>query len=76
VSRKTITDAREIYEKPKTARKQKETSRAYKITRDGRDIGSMKTWDSGRVSFDVKIIDAVERQKLIAELRDRFGLTE
>lgn len=76
VSRKTISDAREQYEKPKTARKQKETSRAYKISREGKVIGSMKTWDSGRVSFDVKIVDALERQKLISELRERFGLSE
>lgn len=76
VSRKTITDARDFYHKPKNVRKQKETSRAYKITHDGKNIGSMKTWDSGRVSFDVKIIDTVERQKLISDLRVRFGLEE
>lgn len=57
-------------------RKRKETSRQYRIRRDGQQIGSLKEWDSGKVSFEVVLADPKDRATLIAELRTRFGLAD
>ena len=75
-SRKDIQTARERLMTPVPERKRKETSRTYKIQHDGKEIGSLKTWDSGKVSFEVILGDVKERQALIAELQQRFGLVE
>lgn len=76
VTRKAIQEARERLEKPVKQRKQKETARTYNISNEGRATGSLKTWDSGKVSLDVTVQDPVARHELIAELRERFGLSE
>lgn len=36
--------------------------------RDGAPIGLIKEWDSGRVTFDITMVDAQERARLISEL--------
>lgn len=76
VSRKSIQDARQRFAKPQNPRKTKEIARTYKISREGSDIGSLKTWDSGKVALEVTIADQSVRHELIAELQRRFGLTE
>lgn len=55
-------------------RKRKETSRQYKIQRSGQQIGSLKEWDSGKVTLEVVMTDPKERMALVAELQTRFGL--
>jgi ParB family chromosome partitioning protein len=57
-------------------RKRKETSRQYKIQRDGSQIGSLKEWDSGKVSLEVVLADPKARAALVAELREKFGLVD
>ncbi|MCU6502002.1 ParB/RepB/Spo0J family partition protein [Rugamonas sp. A1-17] len=76
VTRKAIQEARERLEKPAKQRKTKETARTYNINTAGIANGSLKTWDSGKVSLDVMILDPVARHALLAELRERFGLAE
>lgn len=73
--RKEIQDARALVEVPRE-RKRKETSRQYKIQRDKVQIGSLKEWDSGKVSFEVLLTDAKDRATLVAELRERFDVKE
>lgn len=57
-------------------RKRNETSRQYKIRSEGQQIGSLKEWDSGRVSLEVLLADPKDRAALVAELRARFSLGE
>jgi ParB family chromosome partitioning protein len=57
-------------------RKTKELSRQYKIKSGAAQIGVLKEWDSGKVSLEVRIVDAKERLDLIEELKRRFGLSE
>lgn len=57
-------------------RKRKETSRQYKINRAGHQIGSLKEWDSGKISLEVVMADPKERGALVSELRKRFGLVD
>ena len=76
LSRQGIQDIRARFEVPKPARKPKQTSRIYKIQHNGQDIGSMKTWDSGKVSLEVTLTDPAERHALISELQARFKLSD
>jgi ParB family chromosome partitioning protein len=73
--RKEIQEARAQVETPRE-RKRKETSRQYKIKRDGKPIGLLKEWDSGKVLFEVAVEDPKERAALVAELREKFGISE
>lgn len=57
-------------------RKPKETSRQYKIKAKGQQIGSLKEWDSGKVTLEVNLHDPKERAGLVAELRAKFGLVD
>ena len=57
-------------------RKRKETSRQYKIQMFGQQIGSLKEWDSGKVSLEVVMTNPKERATLVAELRTRFRLVD
>ena len=75
-TRKMLQDAREKLGKIPTKRKPKETARTYRIDTNSNDSGSLKTWDSGKISLDVTIPDSTERQKLIAYLQARFGLSD
>ena len=72
--RKEVQEARARLENPKT-RKTKETSRQYKILREGKSIGFVKAWDSGRVALDVVIPDPAERNEVLENLKSRFGIT-
>lgn len=57
-------------------RKPKETSRQYKIRRDGAVIGAIKDWDSGKVAFEIKLPDARQREELLGVLKQHFGLDD
>ena len=75
IGRKEITEARQKISEPKQ-RKTKETPRQYKIPmKDGEGTGSagfIKEFNSGKVAFEITILDAKEREKLMDELRERF----
>ena len=73
--RKEIGEARTALENSKE-RKKKENSRQYKIQLEGRAGGSLKDWDSGKVTFEVHLEDPKERAALVASLKAQFGLTE
>jgi ParB family chromosome partitioning protein len=73
--RKEIQEARTLIETPRE-RKRKETSRQYKIQHEGRLIGSLKEWESGKVTFEVVLTDAKDRTSLITELRERFKILD
>jgi len=73
--RKEIQEARAKVQSPRE-RKRKEISRQYKIQRNGQQIGHLKEWDSGKVSFEIVLADTVDREALVAELRSRFDLAE
>lgn len=60
------------FDSPKT-RKVKEISRQHKIMVGDVLLGHIKEWDSGRVELDVKVENQAEREKLVAELRERFA---
>ena len=73
--RKEIQEARALVETPRE-RKRKETSRQYKINSHGKLIGLLKEWDSGKVLFEVAVEDPKERAALVADLREKFGISE
>ena len=72
-SRRQLEVHREQTANPRS-RKPKEISRQYKILIDSVQVGTLKENDSGMVRLEIKIDDAGERQKLVAELKFRFGL--
>lgn len=67
--RKEIEEARAKLGK---TRKRKEISRQYKLEQASGVPGSLKEWDSGRVSLDIVLTDAKERAEVVAELLERF----
>lgn len=73
--RKECSEMRAQLESPK-ARKQKESSRQYKIQKEGKHIGVLKDWDSGKVLLEIKVEDNNERAVLVADLKKRFGLND
>jgi ParB family chromosome partitioning protein len=73
--RKEIQEARAKVQSPRQ-RKRKEISRQYKIQRNGQQIGHLKEWDSGKVSFEIILSETTDREALVAELRSRFDLAE
>lgn len=57
------------------ARKKKEVGRQYRIRGpQGQQIGFIKDWDNGRVSLELRLADARDREALVAELKTRFGI--
>lgn len=60
----------------KPARKPKEVSRQYKIRSGELQIGFIKEWDSGKVAFEVRLLDQRDRDALVEELKKRFTLSE
>ena len=70
-----IQEARAQVESPRE-RKRKETSRQYRIQRDGRPVGSLKEWDSGKVVLEVVLADPRDRAALVAALRERFCIAD
>lgn len=73
LTRKDLQAMRAKIEDPKE-RKRKETSRAYRIQRDGVVIGTVKVWDSGRILLDVALPNPVEVDEILADMRKRFGI--
>lgn len=57
-------------------RKPKEVSRQYKIRSGKTQIGFIKEWDSGKVAFEVKLLDPKDRDALVEDLKQRFTLAE
>lgn len=57
-------------------RKKKEVSRQYKIRHGNAQIGVIKEWDSGKIAFEVKLLDPKERAALLDDLKHRFHLEE
>ena len=60
----------------KPTRKPKEVSRQYKIRKGDEQIGFIKEWDSGKVAFEVRLLDQRDRDALVEELKKRFTLSE
>jgi ParB family transcriptional regulator, chromosome partitioning protein len=60
----------------KPTRKPKEVSRQYKIRSGEAQIGFIKEWDSGKVAFEVRLLDQRDRDALVEELKKRFTLSE
>ncbi|MDZ4283882.1 MAG: ParB/RepB/Spo0J family partition protein [Hydrogenophaga sp.] len=76
IGRKEINEARVRIEAPKE-RKPKEISRQYKLRlSDGRQVGVVKEWDSGRVSLDVVVESPAERLELLSLIKTRFSVAE
>lgn len=56
-------------------RPKKQLSRQYKIVAsDGRELGTLKEWDSGRVVLDIKFNDQKQRDALLNDIKSQFGL--
>lgn len=53
-------------------RSKKLFSRQHKITMPGTANGLIKDWDTGRVVLEIVIADAVERERLVNDLRARL----
>lgn len=70
-AREQLQNIRASLSNPKQ-RKGKETSRQYKLGVGGANIGSLKEWDSGKVTFEIQLVDPVARAALIEELKARF----
>lgn len=75
LSSRAVADLREKMSNPKP-RKRSDNARLYKIRSSEGPIGQLKEWDTGKVSFEVTLLDPKDRAELMAELRSRFGLNE
>ena len=75
IGRTQIQEARAGIEAPKI-RKAKETSRQYKIQRDGKQLGTVKAWDSGRIALDVVVDDERERNEVLSLLKQHFKISD
>jgi ParB family transcriptional regulator, chromosome partitioning protein len=74
VSTRELEDMLKALDAEKPRRKARDLSRQHKIITDGAEVGVIKEWDSGRVVLDVQLLDQVQRETLVAELRRRFGV--
>lgn len=52
------------------------TSRQYKIMRDGQVVGMLKEWDSGRVTVDMTFDDPAKREAYIANMKHQLELDD
>ena len=74
IGRNFISAARSQLQTP-SPRKSHETSRQYKIYgAEKNQLGVIKEWDNGRVSFDVTFTDPEDRVSLIALLKERYAI--
>jgi ParB family chromosome partitioning protein len=71
IGRKQIQDTRSALQVAKP-RKGRESSRAYKLAVAGAAEGVLKEWPSGKVVFEVNIVDPELREQFVNELRTRF----
>lgn len=73
LSKREVIKAREKLASSAT-RRTREISRQYKL-RDGDEmVGTIREWDSGRVSLDITLLDASKRAALVELLRSKFGM--
>ena len=75
LSSRAVAEIRERLAHPKP-RKRSDNARLYKIRNPEGQIGQLKEWDTGKVSFEITLLDPKDRAELMAELRSRFGLNE
>lgn len=73
ISTRELIRLKEEKKQPHSPRKPKEISRQHKILSNGAQVGTIKDWDSGKVVLEVTLLDPTERQRLVDELRIRFG---
>lgn len=75
-TRDQIKNARSLLETPKPPRKIKETSRQYKImAADGeQSIGHIKDFDSGKILFEVNIMDDEKRKQILQTIQSLFHI--
>lgn len=52
------------------------TSRQYKIVRGGAVVGTLKEWDSGRVTLDMTFDDPAKREAYVANMKQQLELEE
>jgi len=58
------------------AKARRNTSRQYKIMRDGQAVGTLKEWDNGRVTLDMTFDDAAKREAYVASMKHQLELDE
>lgn len=75
IGRRQINDARVQLEQPK-ARKERETSRQYKLNVGEGGVGVLKEWPNGKVSFEVNIADPRARAQFVEMLRKQYEVQE
>ncbi|WP_416046708.1 ParB/RepB/Spo0J family partition protein [Cupriavidus basilensis] len=47
----------------------RQTSRQYKLARGGVELGTLKEWDTGRVTLDLTLTDPAKREALLSNLK-------
>lgn len=57
-------------------RTKRNTSRQYKIMRDGQAVGTLKEWDTGRVTLDMTFDDPAKREAYVASMKHQLELDE
>ena len=55
------------------SRKRREVSRQHKLLANGRQVGTLKEWDSGKVVLEINLPDLAARESLVADLKHRFS---
>ena len=75
-SRRQVEEFRHQAAAPRTRKRREVSRQLYKIVNERGQYGTLKENDSGLVRLEVKITDPAERQKLMEELKRRFGLTD
>jgi ParB family transcriptional regulator, chromosome partitioning protein len=51
----------------------REVSRPHRILHGGEEIGVIKDWDSGKITFEANIADARVREQVVARLQDMLS---
>lgn len=69
-----VKSIREKASKPKE-RKQKETSRQYKIASNNHQLGVIKEWDNGKISMDITVDDPVKKAQILESIKKLFEIT-
>jgi ParB family chromosome partitioning protein len=58
----------------KPLRKPREISRQYKIQREGKEVGYIKDWDSGKITIEIRTLEEDERTELVNQLAAKFKI--
>ena len=69
-----VKSIRERASKPKE-RKQKETSRQYKITSNDQQLGVIKEWDNGKISMDITVDNPVKKAQILESIKKLFEIS-